>query len=277
MTTAQTAKRTKKIASMPATLEDISTVKLVPLELIDTLPQLRKEFDQESIVELAKDILVNGLLQPILLNPTGNRYQVIAGERRLKAVTLNGATGIPALLVKTSSKNAMLMQLAENIQREDLNLTEECEAIKMLYDELGNLDKVAETVKKSKPWCSKRYAMTQQQLHHVANSLLADGVTEDIELLKALSGLCKLIAWHEIQEWREKITKGTAGRTEVRAALKAAKEKAKTPKEKSEAVSHAKPKAPPAPPEWDIEEAMGDLSQALAYTDNELSATELLT
>lgn len=123
---------------------------------------MKREFPQESIEELARDIQARGLLQPVLLNPDGGRFQLIAGERRLRAIKFNGAAAIPALLVKASADEAMLMQLAENIRREDLSLEEECEAIAKLYK---MLEPGAETVKKSKPWCSKRYAMTQTELH----------------------------------------------------------------------------------------------------------------
>ena len=164
--------------------------------------------------------------------------------------------------------------------REDLTLTEEFAAICKLYDALGSLAKVADTVKKSVPWCSKRYAMTQTKLHHTACQLLANGITEDIELLKAFSALCHLIPWNNIQDWTTKISKGKAGREEVREALKAAKEAEKIKKAKEAAkakkVSHAKPKEPPPPPPWKLDDAIDDLSQALTYTDNELSALELL-
>jgi ParB/RepB/Spo0J family partition protein len=191
-TATQTTKRTKKAPS-PTMLADISTIKLVPLDLIDTLPQIRKTFDQESIEDLARDITLRGLLQPVLLNATADRFTLIAGERRLRAVKHNGSKGIPALLVKTSTEDALLIQLAENIQREDLSLDEQVEAIKLLYDTLGNLAKVAEVVKKSKAWCSKRYAMTQTKLHYMANNLLSEGITEDLELLKAYSSLTQYI------------------------------------------------------------------------------------
>ncbi|MBI1887209.1 MAG: ParB/RepB/Spo0J family partition protein [Nitrosomonadales bacterium] len=271
----------RKTAAMPA-LAAIAEVMLVPIELIDTLPQLRKEFNQESIEELAKDIETRGLLQPILLNPTGDRYQVIAGERRLRAIKLNGTTSIPALLVKASANDTMLMQLAENVQREDLSLEEECEAIKTLYDALGSLDEVAKTVKKSKPWCSKRYAMTQKGLHYYANKLLEEGITEDIELLKSLSSLIDVIGWTEGSKWTNQVRNGKAGRNEIRAALKKEKAIAKAELEKARAkqaaqkVSHAKPKKPPPPPPWTIDDAIDDLGQALTYTDADLSALDLL-
>ena len=258
----------------------ISEVHLVPLDLIDTPEQIRKEFDQESIDHLAKDIEARGLLQPILLNPHGERFQLIAGERRLRAVKLNGAAGIPALIVKTTTEEAMLMQLAENIQREELTLEEECEAVCKLYESLGSLAKVAETVKKSVPWCSKRYAMSQNDLCWMAHDLLEKGITEDIDLLKALTTLEPLIRYSEMQEWIKKIKEGEAGRKDIREALKLAKDKAKEEKTAREAkndeLSHAKPKEPPPPPPWEIDDAMENLSQALNYSDNELSAIDLL-
>lgn len=264
---------------MPA-LAAIAEVKLVPVDLIDTPEQIRTEFDQASIKELARDIQERGLLQPVLLNPVGDRFRLTAGERRLRAVKLNGATGIPALLIKASSEEALLMQLAENIQREDLSLEEECRAVAMLYELQGSLDKVAATVKKSKGWCSKRYAMTQKGLHYLANNLLEEGITEDIELLKSLSSLIELVGYYDGSTWAKKVEKGEAGRNEVRAALKIAKEADKARKaeaaEKAGKVSHAKPKEPPPPPPWTIGDAMDDLNLAMVWENSELSATELL-
>lgn len=258
----------------------ISEVKLVPVDLIDTLTQIRTEFDQESIEDLAKDIQERGLLQPVLLNPAGDRYQLIAGERRLRAVKLNGATSIPALLVKASPDQALMMQLAENIQRENLSLEEECKAIALLYEMQGSLEKVAATVKKSKAWCSKRYAMTQKGLHYLAQQLLEDGHTEDIELLRSLSSLINLVGWRDGGEWTNKVREGKAGRDVIRTALQVAK-KAEKEEKAGQAiaagnVSHAKPRTPQPPPAWTVDDGMDDLNQALTYADNELSAAELL-
>lgn len=276
---AAAAKKTASKKSSAPTA--IAEVKLVSMDLIDTLPQIRTDFtDTEGLEDLAKDIAARGLLQPILLNPIGDRFHLIAGERRLRAVKLNGATNIPALLVKTSSEEALLMQLAENIQREDLLLEDECRVVAMLYESQGSLEKVAATVKKSKAWCSKRYAMTQKGLHYIATQLLENGITEDIELLKSLSSLVNLRGWTAGQEWAKKIQEGKAGRNEVRAALKIAKEADKAERakaaESTKKISQAKPKEPPPPPPWTIEDAMDDLSEALTYPHAELSALDLL-
>lgn len=277
----QTAiKSTSRKAATVPTLAAIAEVKLVPVDLIDTPEQIRTEFDQESLEELAEDIKAHGLLQPVLLNPVGDRFRLTVGERRLRAVKLNGATGIPALLVKASTEEALLMQLAENIQRENLSLEEECRAVAMLYEFQGSLEKVAATVKKSKAWCSKRYAMTQKGLNYLAKNLLEEGITEDIELLKSLSSLIDLVGYYDGSAWAKKVEKGEAGRNEVRAALKIAKEAEKARKaeaaEKAGKVSHAKPKEPPPPPPWTVEDAMDDLSEALTFTGANKSAIDLL-
>lgn len=268
----------KKPAAKVVEQKTIAEVKLIPLDLIDTQEQIRTEFEPESIRDLAEDIKERGLLQPILLNPINDRYCVIAGERRLRAVKLNGATGIPALLVKASTDEAMLMQLAENVQREELTLDEECKAIVKLYELLGSLEKVAAAVKKSKPWCSKRYASIHGEMHYVAKRMLEDGDTEDLELLNALSSLAKLVGWDKANHWANQIREGKAGRNEIREALKKAKEAVKEEKKANTPakVSHAKPKEPPPPPEWTMEDAWDDLCQAATWKYSEMTAVELV-
>lgn len=192
-TTMSTSKKTTPKVSHAKTkapeLLQISSVKLVPLELIDVLPQVRTVFDQESIQELADDIAARGLLQPILLNPKGARFELIAGERRLRAMKLINFTEIPALITKTSSGDALLMQLAENIQRENLDLGDEVKTIRLLHDNLKNVKEVAETVKKSPSWVSKRLALSHPDFNYMARQLLEDGITEDVEILNLVSQL----------------------------------------------------------------------------------------
>ena len=278
MNTATVKKTPAKGKAKTAFSAPIAEVHLVPLDLIDVETQIRTEFNGESIQELAADIATRGLMQPILLNPKGARFVVIAGERRLRAIKLNGQSAIPALLTKASSEEALLMQLAENIQREELSLTEECQAVCSLHALLGNLQAVSEKVKKSVPWCSKRYAMKQEGLHWKARELLENGVTEDIELLKSYSTLCELTHNGDMYEWYSKIASKEVGRNEVRAEVKRLKEEAKKAEkeEKAEQVSHAKPKAPPLPPVWSFENAMDSISDALSDENGKQTAAELM-
>lgn len=265
-TTTATTSKTKKTATPFSA--PIAEIHLVPLDLIDVHDQVRTTFDQESIEELAKDIEARGLMQPVLLNPDPNsgRFTMIAGERRLRAIKHNGQAAIPALLTKASADEVLLMQLAENVQREELSLEDECKAIVKLHEILGSLKEVSAKVKKSVPWCSKRFAMNQTNLHWRARTLLENGVTEDIDLIKAASSLFELdtVGWKEIEEWTRKIINGEAGRNEIRAALKAEKEKIKqekTKEETKEKVSHAKVRTPPPPPAWTLDDALFNLTE----------------
>lgn len=211
-----------KTKTPAAELPTISSVKLVPLALIDIAPQVRTVFDEDSIRELADDILARGLLQPVLLNPHGARFTLIAGERRFRACRLAELSDIPALVTKASAADALLMQLAENIQREDLELQDQVRTVRLLHDNLGTVTAVAETVKKSAGWVSKRLALSHPDLCYQARSLMEDGITEDVEILNILSQL-DAISWHAAQTLAQQLRAGTATRETARQTLKDAK------------------------------------------------------
>ena len=104
-----------------------SSINEVELSKIEVNPdQPREVFDQESLEELAASIKAIGIIQPITVreNTTSDNYQLISGERRLRASVLAGLTTIPAYIKKASDENMMEMALIENIQREDLNSIE---------------------------------------------------------------------------------------------------------------------------------------------------------
>lgn len=110
----------------------------VSIDLIDAGSwQPRTVFDEASLNELAKSIAANGVVQPILLRPKGNRFELIAGERRWRAASLAGLTKIPALVRHFSDDKVLEIALIENIQREDLNPIEEARAYQKLTDALG--------------------------------------------------------------------------------------------------------------------------------------------
>lgn len=99
--------------------------------------QPRKNFDKEALEELAASIKENGLLQPIAVQKIGERYQIIAGERRFRAFKLLNEKKIPAIIKNLSRQQVMQLALIENLQREDLTAIEEAEAMKALMDEFG--------------------------------------------------------------------------------------------------------------------------------------------
>lgn len=123
------------------------------LSLVDPKSdQPRKNFDKESLEELAESIKENGLLQPILVREYGDgRYQIIAGERRFRASKLAGLTEIPAIILDKDDRKVAEIALIENIQREDLNPVEEAMAYKALAEEYGlTQEELAQKVSKSR-------------------------------------------------------------------------------------------------------------------------------
>jgi ParB family transcriptional regulator, chromosome partitioning protein len=100
--------------------------------------QPRTRMDEGSLYELAESIKAQGVMQPILVRPLGtNRYEIIAGERRVRAAKLAGLDDVPVLVKDVPDESAAAMALIENIQREDLNPLEEAQGLKRLTDEFG--------------------------------------------------------------------------------------------------------------------------------------------
>ena len=104
-------------------------------ELDPNLQQPRKHFDEEKLEELAQSIRTYGIVQPIIVQHSGDRYKIIAGERRYRAARLAGLTEVPVVIKEYSEMEFMEVSLVENLQREDLNPIEEAQAMRMLMDE----------------------------------------------------------------------------------------------------------------------------------------------
>ncbi|MCX7903630.1 MAG: nucleoid occlusion protein [Caloramator sp.] len=109
----------------------------IPINLIkQNTYQPRKTFDDQSLLELSESIREYGVLQPISVRRVnGNFYELIAGERRLRASQLAGLTEIPAIVVEVTDKDSAVLALIENLQREDLNFIEEAEGYLRLIKE----------------------------------------------------------------------------------------------------------------------------------------------
>lgn len=113
--------------------------------------QPRKNFDEDSLQELADSIKQYGVIQPVVLQKQGDIYKIIAGERRWRASKLAGLKQIPAIIKEYSPQKVMEIALIENIQREDLNPIEEALAFQNLMKEYGlKQDELAEKVSKSR-------------------------------------------------------------------------------------------------------------------------------
>ena len=112
---------------------------LVPLEKLLPRPQPRRRFEEASLQALAESVRAHGVLEPLLVRPLGDgRYEVIAGERRLRAAALAGLREVPVVVLEVDEKEATAIALVENLQREDLNPFEETVALlDLLALELG--------------------------------------------------------------------------------------------------------------------------------------------
>lgn len=114
------------------------SVKMLRLSQVDpNRSQPRKNFEDEALEELADSIRQFGVLQPILVQKKGSRYEIIAGERRWRASRKAGLMEIPAIVREYSDRETLELSLIENIQREDLNPIEEARAFKRLLEEFG--------------------------------------------------------------------------------------------------------------------------------------------
>ena len=123
-------------------------------KLIDTNPnQPRKHFDEDSLNELAVSIKNYGVIQPILVCPKeGGRYELIAGERRLRASKMAGLSFIPAIVKRFTESEMAEIALIENLQREDLNPIEEARAYRSLMEKYGfTQEELADKLGKSRP------------------------------------------------------------------------------------------------------------------------------
>lgn len=113
--------------------------------------QPRKEFDPEQLQELCDSIKEHGVIQPISVRKVNNKYQLVAGERRLRASKLAGLTTVPAVEKEYDDRQMMEIALIENIQREDLNPMEEAFAYKSLMDQFElTQEEVSNRVSKSR-------------------------------------------------------------------------------------------------------------------------------
>ena len=150
----------------------------IPQDLIIPNPnQPRKRFDFDGLEDLAQSIRENGILQPITVRSTDDKkFELIAGERRLRAARLVGMTKIPALVIDMQQKDSALFALIENIQRQDLSFFEEAEAIETLITDY----------KMSRDDVAKKLSIAQSTL---SNKLRILKLPEEMRFRLAKAGL----------------------------------------------------------------------------------------
>lgn len=133
----------------------------VPVDVIDKpRVQLRSHVDEEGMEELRRSIAVRGVLVPLIVRERGERYELIAGLRRLMCASAAGVATVPAMVVAGDDEYAVWAQLAENLQREDVNALDQAGYVASAMAELG-LDQagVAGVLGMSEAWVSQRLAV----------------------------------------------------------------------------------------------------------------------
>ena len=129
--------------------------------------QPRTQMDPASLEELAASIRAQGLMQPILVRPVGDgqggeRYEIVAGERRWRAAQMAGLEDVPTLVREIPDESALAMALIENIQRENLNPLEEAQGLQRLIDEFSMThQQAADAVGRSRPAASNLLRLLQ--------------------------------------------------------------------------------------------------------------------
>lgn len=159
--------------------------------------QPRKQFNDESLLELSESIKHSGLIQPLIVRPQGNgKYLIIAGERRYRASKLAGLQEVPAIIKKIDDRNLLKEALIENIQREDLNILDEALALKALKEEHGFTQEMLSEV-------------TGKPRSSIANTLrilsLSKFIQEALKEKQISFGHAKVLMTLESEEEQEKV------------------------------------------------------------------------
>lgn len=158
-----------------APAEDDTSPVMLRLSLIEpNKDQPRKQFNDESIDELAQSIKQYGVIQPIIVCKKGQRYEIVAGERRWRAARKAGLKEVPVLVREYSPEEIAEISLIENIQREDLSPIEEAKAYKQLIEDHGlTQEELAERISKSRAAIAN--TMRLLNLHPDVQEMLSDG------------------------------------------------------------------------------------------------------
>lgn len=141
--------------------------------------QPRKAFDQTALQELADSISKHGVIMPIIVNKSGDRYMIIAGERRFRASKLAGLKTVPTIVKNYNERQIKEISLIENLQREDLNPIEAATAMRSLMDDYGmTQEDLADRIGKSRPAIAntlRLLSLSQEVIKMVANGALSAG------------------------------------------------------------------------------------------------------
>jgi len=155
---------TRPLAAVaPAPSPEPENSSRIAIELIDPNPvQPRRVFQQDALHQLADSIRQHGIIQPLVIRRSGDRYQLVAGERRWRAAKLAGLTEVPAVVQEISDDHLLEITLIENIQREDLNPIELAIALDRMAHELNiNQDEIGRRTGKDRSTISNSIRLLQ--------------------------------------------------------------------------------------------------------------------
>ena len=172
------AKKAAKSRAKTEKGEDKGSAETVEFVSLDDIrpnsSQPRKVFDQEALQDLASSIREHGVIQPVLLRPAKNGFELVAGERRWRAARLAGLKQIPAIVRDLTDRQNMFYALIENMQREDLNSIEEARGMEEMMSAFGlNQEETAKTIGKSRSYVTN--ALRLLRLPQDVQDMVMDG------------------------------------------------------------------------------------------------------
>lgn len=147
----------------------------VPLAAVHKAPwQPRQEFEAEAMDDLIRSVRERGVLQPLLVRKRADGYELLAGERRLRAATAVGLADVPVVVLEATDEDALAVALIENLQRKDLNAIEEADGYRMLAERFSlTQEEIAGRVGKAR--ASVANALRLLNLHPEVKGMVADG------------------------------------------------------------------------------------------------------
>ena len=164
-----------KLVDKPVKNDNDKPDKILKISLIEpNRSQPRRNFDEDSLADLAESIRQYGILQPLLVVPRDSHYEIIAGERRWRAAKLAGLKEVPVIIREYTDQEIMEISLIENIQREDLNPIEEAQAYQRLIQEFHmTQEELSQKISRSRTSISNRIRLLR--LTPGVQKMLADG------------------------------------------------------------------------------------------------------
>ena len=221
----QEEKKVAKVKEREEVFDSSEKVMQIEIGLIDrNEDQPRKNFDEKALKELAVSIKQHGVIQPLILKKNGERFEIVAGERRFRASRMAGLKTVPAIIKDYNKREVSEIAIIENLQREDLNPIESAKAIKNLIDEFNlTQEEVADKIGKSRPAVANTLRLltlpaeiveyveaNKLSAGHARTLLVVEGDKQKIELAK----LCmqKKMSVRDLEVYIKKLQKPQSGK-----------------------------------------------------------------